>query len=260
MCGVCGVVNLSPRADAVSVPRLASMADTLRHRGPDSDGYYVSDGGDVGLGFRRLSIVDLATGDQPMANEDETVWLVFNGEIYNHAELSPGPRGARPSLPLALRRRGHPAPLRGVRARLHRPPARHVRLRAVGQSPPTRAPGARSHRRQTAVLRDHARRVALRLRDQGSVRASRAPAATERGRAEPVPDLRRHARAAHAVRRRPEAAARPPTHRRPRGRHADARDATGSRCRTRSSAASADTPRSTSNAWRRSSANRSDCA
>jgi asparagine synthase (glutamine-hydrolysing) len=90
MCGICGVVNLGPRADAVGQPRLQAMADTLRHRGPDADGYYVSEDHRVGLAFRRLSIVDLATGDQPMANEDETIWLVFNGEIYNHADHRPG--------------------------------------------------------------------------------------------------------------------------------------------------------------------------
>lgn len=90
MCGICGVVNLGPRADAVSVPRLTAMADTLRHRGPDSDGYFVSEDHGVGLGFRRLSIVDLATGDQPMTNEDASIWLVFNGEIYNHADHRPG--------------------------------------------------------------------------------------------------------------------------------------------------------------------------
>ena len=90
MCGICGVANLGPRADAVTQARLASMADTLRHRGPDADGYYVSEDKTVGLGFRRLSIVDLATGDQPMPNEDESLWLVFNGEIYNHADHRPG--------------------------------------------------------------------------------------------------------------------------------------------------------------------------
>jgi asparagine synthase (glutamine-hydrolysing) len=66
------------------------MADTIQHRGPDDDGYYVSPDRTVGLGFRRLSIVDLATGDQPMCNEDGSVWLVFNGEIYNHADHRPG--------------------------------------------------------------------------------------------------------------------------------------------------------------------------
>jgi asparagine synthase (glutamine-hydrolysing) len=61
------------------------MADTIHHRGPDDEGYYVS--GPVGLGFRRLSIIDLKSGHQPLSNEDETVWIVFNGEIYNYQEL-----------------------------------------------------------------------------------------------------------------------------------------------------------------------------
>lgn len=61
------------------------MADTLWHRGPDDEGVYVS--GQVGLGFRRLSIIDLSGGHQPLSNEDGTVWIVFNGEIYNYQEL-----------------------------------------------------------------------------------------------------------------------------------------------------------------------------
>src|SRR5271155_207110 len=61
------------------------MADAIKHRGPDDEGYYCS--GPVGLGFRRLSIIDLNTGHQPISNEDGTVWIVFNGEIYNYQEL-----------------------------------------------------------------------------------------------------------------------------------------------------------------------------
>ena len=61
------------------------MADTIAHRGPDDEGFYMS--GPLGLGFRRLSIIDLATGHQPLSNEDGTVWIVFNGEIYNYQEL-----------------------------------------------------------------------------------------------------------------------------------------------------------------------------
>ena len=61
------------------------MTAVIAHRGPDSDGFHVSNG--VGLGFRRLSIIDLSTGDQPLANEDGTIWVVFNGEIYNFAEI-----------------------------------------------------------------------------------------------------------------------------------------------------------------------------
>jgi asparagine synthase (glutamine-hydrolysing) len=63
------------------------MLNTIRHRGPDGEGTYLS--GQIGLGHRRLSIIDLSTGQQPLANEDGTVWIVFNGEIYNYQDLRP---------------------------------------------------------------------------------------------------------------------------------------------------------------------------
>ena len=69
----------------VSRALVKAMADTIAHRGPDDEGYYVS--GQVGLGFRRLAIIDLKTGHQPLSNEDDTIWIVFNGEIYNYQEL-----------------------------------------------------------------------------------------------------------------------------------------------------------------------------
>jgi asparagine synthase (glutamine-hydrolysing) len=74
-------------ADDAAVPAalVKAMADTIHHRGPDDEGYYVS--GPVGLGFRRLAIIDLQTGHQPLSNEDGTVWIIFNGEIYNYQEL-----------------------------------------------------------------------------------------------------------------------------------------------------------------------------
>ncbi len=81
MCGICGVV--SPRADA-SLP-LQHMCDVLAHRGPDDAGVHREPG--IGLGHRRLSIIDLDGGHQPLSNEDGTVWIVFNGEIYNYREL-----------------------------------------------------------------------------------------------------------------------------------------------------------------------------
>jgi asparagine synthase (glutamine-hydrolysing) len=84
MCGICGKFVFDPAA-SVSVSLLRSMADTIRHRGPDDEGFYVS--GPVGLGFRRLSIIDLNGGHQPLSNEDGTIWIVFNGEIYNYQEL-----------------------------------------------------------------------------------------------------------------------------------------------------------------------------
>lgn len=84
MCGICGKLNFD-REDKVSPKLVKAMADTIYHRGPDDEGYYVS--GPLGLGFRRLSIIDLSTGHQPISNEDGTVWIVFNGEIYNYQEL-----------------------------------------------------------------------------------------------------------------------------------------------------------------------------
>src|SRR5436309_14723615 len=87
MCGIVGIVNLDPR-ETVDEALLKRMRDVLRHRGPDGEGLWAE--GPVGLGHRRLAIVDVAGGQQPMANEDESCWIVYNGEIYNHAELRPG--------------------------------------------------------------------------------------------------------------------------------------------------------------------------
>src|SRR3954469_21378011 len=84
MCGICGKLMFDREA-RVPEALLKSMADAIRHRGPDDEGFYAS--GPVGLGFRRLSIIDLNTGHQPLSNEDDTVWIVFNGEIYNYVEL-----------------------------------------------------------------------------------------------------------------------------------------------------------------------------
>jgi asparagine synthase (glutamine-hydrolysing) len=84
MCGICGVVWADP-ARPVERGLLQRMADSLRHRGPDGEGFHAAPG--VGLGFRRLRIIDLETGDQPIANEDGSVVVVGNGEIYNFEEL-----------------------------------------------------------------------------------------------------------------------------------------------------------------------------
>jgi asparagine synthase (glutamine-hydrolysing) len=86
MCGICGLIQ-EDRTVEVSPDLIERMKDTLAHRGPDDHGTYVEPG--VGLGFRRLSIIDLSGGHQPMCNEDGSVWIVFNGEIYNHSELRP---------------------------------------------------------------------------------------------------------------------------------------------------------------------------
>ena len=86
MCGIAGIVSLNSR-EPVDQVRVKRMRDILRHRGPDGEGLWAE--GPVGLGHRRLAIVDVAGGRQPMANEDETVWITYNGEIYNHAILRP---------------------------------------------------------------------------------------------------------------------------------------------------------------------------
>src|SRR5450759_5983954 len=85
MCGIAGFVRLDQPAQPSLVE---AMCDQIRHRGPDDEGVYV-DGG-CGIGMRRLSIIDLSTGHQPMSNEDGSVWIVFNGEIYNYQELRAG--------------------------------------------------------------------------------------------------------------------------------------------------------------------------
>lgn len=81
MCGICGKVN----PQGVTRDDISAMSDVLAHRGPDDEGMYID--GQVGLGHRRLSIIDLGGGHQPMANADGTLFIVFNGEIYNYREL-----------------------------------------------------------------------------------------------------------------------------------------------------------------------------
>ena len=83
MCGIAGILDLKGRA--VERPVLERLLRCLAHRGPNDEGFHVE--GNVGLGQRRLSIIDLSSGRQPMSNEDGTVWVTFNGEIYNFLEL-----------------------------------------------------------------------------------------------------------------------------------------------------------------------------
>jgi len=93
MCGICGVFH-SERTGRVSRDLLVGMNQQIVHRGPDDDGYLVEE--NVGLAMRRLSIIDVQTGQQPLSNEDGNIWIVFNGEIYNHQDLRK-----------ALQERGH---------------------------------------------------------------------------------------------------------------------------------------------------------
>ena len=97
MCGITGVFEFGPEGGRVDEATLARMRDTLVHRGPDDAGLHVSADRTVGLAHRRLSIIDLSPlGRQPMTNEDGSIWITFNGEIYNHLALR-----------AELERRGH---------------------------------------------------------------------------------------------------------------------------------------------------------
>src|SRR5438270_12531979 len=84
MCGICGQLNFV-RNEPVEPETILRMTDTIVHRGPDDEGYFIS--GPLGLGFRRLSIIDLAGGHQPMSDAEATVWVILNGEIYHFKEL-----------------------------------------------------------------------------------------------------------------------------------------------------------------------------
>jgi asparagine synthase (glutamine-hydrolysing) len=84
MCGICGIF-IFDKTQRVDREVLSDMNRQIAHRGPDDDGFFVD--GNVGLAMRRLSIIDIRTGHQPLSNEDGSIWIVFNGEIYNHGDL-----------------------------------------------------------------------------------------------------------------------------------------------------------------------------
>ncbi|MEP6706406.1 MAG: asparagine synthetase B, partial [Pyrinomonadaceae bacterium] len=83
MCGIVGIVHSGETQ--VDRDLVSRMCEAIRHRGPDEDGFYFKGG--VGLGMRRLAIIDLKGGQQPIPNQDRTAWIIFNGEIYNYREL-----------------------------------------------------------------------------------------------------------------------------------------------------------------------------
>jgi len=84
MCGICGQFNFG-NSTPVQRRDIEAMTKAIIHRGPDDEGYYIT--GPLGFGFRRLSIIDLAGGHQPMSDQEESVWVIFNGEIYNFHEV-----------------------------------------------------------------------------------------------------------------------------------------------------------------------------
>lgn len=88
MCGIAGVFSFSHPQPEITFDLLKRMSDSIAHRGPDDEGHFISPQGTLGFAFRRLSIIDLSpAGHQPMATPDKSVWIIFNGEIYNHLKL-----------------------------------------------------------------------------------------------------------------------------------------------------------------------------
>ncbi len=157
MCGIVGIWD-SRGQRPIAREVLLRMNESQHHRGPDETGMHVEPG--VGLGHRRLSIIDLATGQQPLYNEDGSVVVVYNGEIYNYQELIP-----------ELTALGHTFRTRSdTEVIVHAWEAwgeacvdalpRHVRVRAVGPQPRDAVPRARPARREAAVLRAARRRHA----------------------------------------------------------------------------------------------------
>ena len=199
MCGICGIAS---ERGSVDPERLRAMATTLFHRGPDSEGTHLD--GPVGIAARRLAIIDLTGGDQPIANEDGSVVVVQNGEIYNYRELM-----------RELERAGHTFRTRcDTEVLVHGyeewgpelvgAAARDVRGRGVGRTAQAADARARPLRDQAAVLPRRRRRAVVR------VGARRAAAGRDRPRrTRGVPRVQLDPRTALDLPRHPQAAARP---------------------------------------------------
>ena len=205
MCGIAGFLH-HDRTRPADAARLRPMTDAIAYRGPDGEGFFAS--GPVALGHRRLSIIDLQTGDQPMTSADGQITLTFNGEIYNYRELRRRARGPRATrFRTALGHRGHRPRLRGVGPDCLAASERHVRLRALG-----RAPAAACCWRATASARSRCTtpRSTTRWSSARRSRPARLPRASTADRprvrsSDCLPDLR--AVAAELFRRRAQAAA-----------------------------------------------------
>ena len=113
---MCGIVACFARRETVSESVLARATESLYHRGPDGRRHWISADRTVGLGHARLSIIDLTTGDQPIASEDERTHIVVNGEFYGFEAIQRELGGARPPPPHAVRQRDRAAPLGGLSA------------------------------------------------------------------------------------------------------------------------------------------------
>ena len=210
MCGICGILATSGGFARIEAT-VDAMRDVLRTAAPTTP-----ERGIAGRprGARPSAAVDrrpLAGGPQPMPNEDETVWITYNGEIYNHDGAAR--RSSRRKRPRLSRRT--PTPRRSSTSTRRRAPRCVERLDgmfafAIWDARAARAvPRARPPRHQAALLRAAGRRLRLRVGDQGAARAPGGRAGPRRGGVPPLPDLRLHAGAADDVRGHLEARARP---------------------------------------------------
>ena len=244
MCGIAGIVaagGLHPD-ESERVPR---MRDVIAHRGPDDAGLFVD--GHAALGHRRLSIVDLAAGHQPLSNEDDSIWIVFNGEIYNHEDVRQRLEVARPSLPHAFRYRDDRPRLRAVGRRAA---SSICAACSRSRSGMRRAAGCCSRATAWASSRSTGRGPATGCcSDPRSRRSSRAGWSTPRANERALPELLEHALPVghrDAVQGHSSSAARPHAGLRERRDHACASTGTCRRARAPGS-------RSTSGAERRAS-------
>ncbi len=163
MCGIAGFVNR--RGEGADRELLARMTSTLAHRGPDGDGLFLE--GPAGLGHRRLSIIDVDGGAAPMSNEDGSIWVTFNGEIYNDPELRAW-----------LLSRGHVfrtgCDTESLVHLYEEAAERDVRARDLGHPSPALDSGSGQDGPEAALPRGNvARNVSVRVRAQGASDASR---------------------------------------------------------------------------------------
>ncbi len=166
MCGITAVLSSS---GAVSTDTLHRGTAALHHRGPDGRGHWISPDCRVGLGHTRLSIIDLSTGAQPIANEDESLWIVANGEFYDFEQIRENLRrrghsfrtGSDSEIALHLYEDLGPECLHQLRGR--------VCLRHLGRAEPAALCRSRSLRGQAVVLRGARRRALPRLRGEGAL-------------------------------------------------------------------------------------------
>ena len=212
MCGIVGALRFDGNGFRVTEPYITTMREQVVHRGPDGGDTWVDDDGRVGLGFRRLAIIDLSDAAmQPMANEDGSIRLVFNGEIYNHAEIRAELEalGGHTLADRPLRHGGDRPRLRAVGDRL--PPAlpRHVRARDLGRAhagalarPRPRSASSRSTTASTTAGSSSRSEIKALLQDPG------AGAGRGRGGALPLPLVPDDAGAADALPRDQQAARR----------------------------------------------------